>query len=74
VIAKYLLKLSPEITQKTHVSESGASGALVGKNYSIVQFNSLTVFGKILKKKRISSTKNRPMYSLKKEKKKQCTS
>lgn len=47
MIAKYLLKL---ITQKTPSTESGASGALVGKNYSIVQLTSLTVIGKILKK------------------------
>lgn len=49
MIAKYLLKL---ITQKTPATESGASGALVGKNYSIVQLTSLTVIGKIFKKKK----------------------
>lgn len=54
MIAKYLLKLSPAITntQKTHATQSGASGTLVGKNYNIVQLTSLTVFGKILKKKK----------------------
>lgn len=70
-MAKYLLKLWPEITQKTHVSGSGARGALVGKITALCNWLLLIVFGKVLKKNELNKqlanaqAENKIVYELK---------